>query len=80
MPPPQSQALLPTPDPINPDGVPITVFWHELVVGASIFIPAINMTKLIKQMYTEAKLKEMRLVGRERSEGGKIGVRFWRVV
>ena len=66
--------------PINPDGIPIAVHWHSLVIGSSVFIPAINMALLIKQMKKEAKRRDIHLVYTERIESKKLGVRFWRVL
>lgn len=66
--------------PINPDGVEIKVRWSVFPVGASVFIPAINLSKLIRQMQREANLRELQLVHAERIEAGKLGVRFWRTM
>lgn len=66
--------------PICPDNLPILINWHELVVGASVFIPALNLHKLKRQMLQESDKRGIRLVGKERIEGGKLGMRFWRVV
>lgn len=71
---------LPYSKPINPDGVEIKVRWSLFPVGASVFIPALNLSKLIRQMQREAELRGIRLVHAERIEAGKLGVRFWRVV
>lgn len=65
---------------LNPDGVPILVVWKKFVVGASIFIPAVNTTKLMRQMRTVAKNYNMTLQAAERIENKKLGVRFWRVL
>lgn len=65
---------------INPDGVPITVVWSALVVGASVFIPAVNITRLAKQMNAAAAKRKMTLKWFERIENGKLGARFWRVL
>lgn len=65
---------------INPDGVPITVVWNALVVGASVFIPAVNITLLIRQMNVAARKRSMVLRAAERIESGKLGARFWRVL
>ena len=77
-----SQSISPQPysKPINPDGVEIKVRWSLFPVGASVFIPAINLSKLIRQMQREAELREIKLTHAERIEAGKLGVRFWRVV
>lgn len=65
---------------LNPDGLPIRVLWDQFVVGASVFIPAVNTTKLMRQMRAVAKNYNMTLQAAERIEGGKLGVRFWRVL
>jgi hypothetical protein len=46
----------------------------------SIFIPAINLAVLNKQMQTIANLKRITLKGYERIEAGKLGMRFWRIL
>jgi len=76
----QPPSNLPYSKPINPDGVEIKVRWSLFPVGASVFIPALNLSKLIRQMQREADLRGIRLVHAERIEAGKLGVRFWRVV
>jgi hypothetical protein len=60
--------------------VVIKVNWDDFVVGASIFIPAINLAELNKQMQIVAKEKEIKLKGYDRIEGGKLGMRFWRIL
>jgi hypothetical protein len=65
---------------INPDGVAINIVWADLVVGASVFVPAINITKLIYQMRHAAKVRGMQLKWAERIESGKLGARFWRML
>jgi hypothetical protein len=65
---------------INPDGVPIIVLWADLPIGASVFIPAINIMKLVRQMRRAANLRKMHLQWAERIENGKLGARFWRVL
>ena len=65
---------------INPDGVPIAEVSESLVIGASVFIPAVNMTALIRQMRVAARKRNMTLKHAERIESGKLGVRFWRVL
>jgi hypothetical protein len=51
-----------------------------MVIGSSVFIPAINMAVLIRQMKKEAKRRGIHLVYTERIESKKLGVRFWRVL
>ena len=69
--------LPPYSKPINPDGVEVKVRWSMFPVGASVFIPALNLSKLIRQMQREAELRDIRLTHAERIEAGKLGVRFW---
>lgn len=68
------------PSEVNPDGVDIHVTWDVFVIGASVFIPALNISKLTKQMSSESKRRNITLVWAERIEGKKLGVRFWRVL
>lgn len=65
---------------VCPDGVVININWDEFVVGSSIFIPAINLSRLEKQVQTIAKAKKIQLKGFERIEAGKLGMRFWRIL
>lgn len=65
---------------LNPDGVPIDVAWSEFEVGASVFIPAINTTKLLTQLKAVAQYHRWTIQHRIHSEGGKWGVRVWRVL
>jgi hypothetical protein len=65
---------------INPDGVQINVLWADFPIGASVFIPAINIMKLVRQMRKAANLRKMHLQWAERIESGKLGARFWRVL
>jgi hypothetical protein len=76
---PQRRTKIPVGE-INPDGVPINIIWADLVVGASVFVPAINMTRLYKQMLHAANTRGMQLKWVERIENGKLGMRFWRLL
>lgn len=67
-------------DQLSPDGVRIKINWEQFVVGSSIFVPAINLVKLNKQMQEVAKFKEIQVKGFDRIENGKLGIRFWRVL
>jgi hypothetical protein len=67
-------------DDIAPDGVPITVKWDEVVVNSSIFVPCINTVELVRQVFEVARRRGWTLQFRPRVEGGKWGVRFWRVL
>jgi hypothetical protein len=66
--------------PINPDGIPLKVRWSLFPVGASVFIPALDMAQLVRDVNQHAKRRGVTLVWAERIEGGKLGVRFWRTV
>jgi hypothetical protein len=46
----------------------------------SIFIPAVNLSRLNKQMQTVSKDKGFTLKGFERIENKKLGMRFWRIL
>ena len=63
-----------------PDGIEIVIDWNNFQVNASVFIPAINTTLLNKEMKQIAADKNIQLVGKELIEGGKWGMRFWRVL
>ena len=65
---------------VCPDGVVIKINWDDFVVVASLFIPAINLTELNKQMQIIANVKNIKLKGFDRIEAGKLGMRFWRIV
>ena len=65
---------------VCPDGVVIKINWDTFEVGASIFIPAINLVKLNKQMQILANGLGWTLKGIERIENGKLGMRFWRIL
>jgi hypothetical protein len=66
-------------DAVTPDGLPIVVEWDKLDVGASVFIPAVNLTKLSNQIRDVARRKQMTVKGFTRIEAGKYGMRFWRI-
>jgi hypothetical protein len=67
-------------DQVCPDGVVININWGRFDIGMSVFIPAINLVVLNKQMQTIANLKRITLKGYERIEAGKLGMRFWRIL
>jgi hypothetical protein len=62
-----------------PDGLPIVIEWGKWEVGTSVFIPAINLTKLTFQIQDIAKQKRMIVKGFPRIEAGKYGMRLWRL-
>jgi len=65
---------------VCPDGVVIDINWDNFHVGMSVFIPAVNLSMLNKQMQSIAKDKEMVIKGFDRIENKKLGMRFWRIV
>jgi hypothetical protein len=65
---------------VCPDGVVIDINWGAFEVGTSVFIPAVNLTRLKKQMQIFAKRKQMQIKGFDRIESGKLGMRFWRIL
>ena len=67
-------------DTVTPDGVPVVIEWDKLDVGTSVFIPAINLTKLASQVQDIARRKRMIVKGFPRIEAGKYGMRVWRMV
>lgn len=67
-------------DHVNPDGLEFIVDWNNFPVGSSIFIPAIDTTRLIKEMHQIAKDKGIKLTERIMIDGEKWGVRFWRML
>lgn len=65
---------------VCPDGVVIDINWGAFEIGTSVFIPAVNLASLKKQMQTIANHKKVTLKGLDRIEGGKLGMRFWRIL
>jgi hypothetical protein len=65
---------------VCPDGVVIDINWGAFEVGTSVFIPAVNLSRLKKQMQMIAKRKQMQIKGFDRIESGKLGMRFWRIL
>jgi hypothetical protein len=65
---------------VCPDGVVIDINWGAFEVGTSVFIPAVNLTMLKKQMQILAKRKQMQIKGFDRIESGKLGMRFCRIL
>jgi hypothetical protein len=67
-------------DDLNPDGVHITVNWNKLVVGASVFIPCINIEKAKEQLKRVAQMKQYETTTHICIENGMWGVRMWRLL
>ncbi len=74
-----SQPPKPLPE-VNPDGVVIKIPYHKWEVGMSVFVPALNLKKLKSQLRQVARRKNWRLEFKGRVEGGKLGLRIWRIV
>jgi len=60
--------------------VVIDINWDNFHVGMSVFVPAVNLSMLDKQMQTIAKDKGIVIKGFDRIENKKLGMRFWRIV
>lgn len=67
-------------DDLAPDGVRIRVAWDKFVPGASVFIPCINAVECVRQFNEIAKSGDWVWDTRVGTEGGRWGVRFWRVL
>jgi hypothetical protein len=63
-----------------PDGVVIDVNWDKFEVGSSVFIPAINLAELEKQVKNVANKMNFDIKSAERIENSKLGMRFWRIL
>lgn len=63
-----------------PDGVVIDVNWGKFEVGSSVFIPAINLAELEKQVKNVAIKMGFEIKSAERIEKSKLGMRFWRIL
>lgn len=67
-------------DDLAPDGVHIRVAWDKFVPGASVFVPCINTVECVRQFYEIAQHRDWTIDTRIGIEGGRWGVRFWRVL
>lgn len=65
---------------LDPDGVRIEVDWKKFQPNTSVFIPAVNLSKLIRQFYSITNRNRWLVHHTEWIENGKLGVRFWRVL
>jgi hypothetical protein len=66
-------------DDLSPDNIRIVIDWENFVTGASVFVPAVNVTELTLQFYELAHKKKFQIEHRVRIENGRWGVRFWRM-
>lgn len=67
-------------DDLAPDGVPIRVLWDKFVPGASIFVPCVNTLECVRQLHEIGTTYDWTLDYRTVIEGGRWGVRVWRVL
>lgn len=67
-------------DDLAPDGVCIRVAWDKFVPGASVFVPCINTLECVRQFHEVAQFNDWVWDSRIGIEGGRWGVRFWRVL
>jgi hypothetical protein len=67
-------------DDLAPDGVCIRVAWDKFVPGASVFVPCIDTLECVRQFYEVARFNDWSIDTRIGIEGGRWGVRFWRVL
>lgn len=67
-------------DQVCPDGVVININWDNFEIGMSVFIPAVNLVMLNKQMQKIANSKNITLKGADRIENNRLGMRFWRIL
>lgn len=64
---------------ISPDGVRVIIDWDKFVPGSSVFIPAINTSKAVNELLQVTGLGLDAIQRRVCVEGGKYGVRVWRI-
>lgn len=64
---------------ISPDGIRIVIDWDKFVAGSSVFIPTINTTKAVEHLIKAARIDKNEIAQRVCVEGGKYGVRVWRM-
>jgi hypothetical protein len=62
-----------------PDGVDIVVDWDRMMPGSSAFVPCLDSDELTRQVLEIAYSRGWRMAFYHRIEGGKWGVRFWRL-
>ena len=63
----------------SPDGVRIVIDWDKFVVGTSVFIPCLNTKKAIADIVDASGIPKKDLLKRICIEGGKYGVRVWKL-
>ncbi len=65
---------------LAPDGVRIMVDWAAIKPGMSVFVPAVDLGECVSQVYEITALRGWKVDHAVRIEGGKQGVRFWRIL
>lgn len=55
------------------------VEWRKIPPGGSIFLPVVRGKSVLDQVTDICNHLRLRMVYQERIEGGKYGLRFWRV-
>lgn len=64
---------------ISPDGIRIVIDWDKFVVGTSVFIPCLNTKKAIADIVDASGIPKKDLLKRISIEGGKYGIRVWKL-
>ena len=68
------------PNTIDPDGLIIFLDLDNFEVGMSMFVPALNLVEAKRQVKMLLKDREWKVVFADRIEGGRLGIRFWRLL
>ena len=63
---------------LEPDGLVITVSWEDMDIGASIFVPCMNVDTCKKQVIEIADMFGWFVTTRVCIEDYKLGLRIWR--
>ncbi len=64
---------------ISPDGVRIVVDWSKFLPGSSVFIPCVNTSKAVNHLIEATQIDKKDITKRVCVEGGKYGIRVWRM-
>ena len=64
---------------ISTDGIRIVIDWDKFVVGTSVFIPCLNTKKAIADIVDASGIPKKDLLKRISIEGGKYGIRVWKL-
>jgi len=71
---------IPKTDDLHPDGVRVVVDWDKMSVGASVFMPCINVIEAKKQFEKIADSRGWQVKVHARIEDERFGVRMWRIL